>query len=306
MPDDPEAPDTAAPPRTVLEFLRRASTFLAARGSASARLDAEVLLAAVLATDRVGVYLRFDQPLAPAEVESYRALVRRRAAGEPVAYLTGRREFWSRDLAVTPAVLIPRPETELLVERLLAAVPDRAAPLRVLDLGTGSGALAVALAAELPSATVVALDVSRAAAAVAAANARACGVEDRVLLLAADWCTALRPEARFDVIVSNPPYVESGALDALPPEVRAEPRLALDGGADGLAAYRVLVPAAAPLLAPGGRLFVEVGVGQASAVAEICAAAGFGEAVCYDDLAGIARIVAAGARTAGEDVGVAV
>jgi len=276
-------------PRTVLEFLGRAQEFLASRGVASPRLDAEVLLAFVLGIDRVGVYLRFDQPLAAREVDVYRELLRRRAAGTPVAYLTGVREFWSVALAVTRDVLIPRPETELLVERVLAGRTD--GDLRILDLGTGSGALAIALARELPAARVVAVDVSPAAAAVASANAARAGVDTRVTVVVGSWTEPLDAAARFDVIVSNPPYVPTGALAGLAPEVRAEPAQALDGGDDGLAAYRTLAPQAAARLAPGGRLLVEVGEGQAEAVAAILVAAGLEGVAWHVDLAGIARVV---------------
>ena len=282
-------------PRTALDYLRRATAFLAAHGSTTPRLDAEVLLAAVLATDRVGVYLSFDRPLADSEITAYRELVRRRAGGEPAAYLTGRREFWSHELAITPDVLIPRPETELLVERALAAVGDRMRPVRLLDLGTGSGAIAIALAAELPAAAVVAVDASPAATALARRNAAAAGVAARVALVVGDWGGCLRPGAHFDVVVSNPPYVTTGALAGLPAEVRREPRLALDGGADGLAAYRRLVPEAARLLVPGGRLLVEVGVDQAQAVTALLDACGLVDGECYTDLAGIARVVGAAA-----------
>ena len=294
-------PARTAEPGTALSYLRRAADFLAARGVASARLDAEVLLASVLATDRVGVYLRFDQPLAPREVDAYRELVRRRAGGTPVAYLTGVREFWSIPLAVTPDVLIPRPETELLVERVLAlvAVADAnhagggARSLRILDLGTGSGALAIALARALPQSVVTAVDVSPAAAAIAAANARRAGVAERVTVVVGSWTAALDPAARFDIVVSNPPYVPTAAIATLAPEVRAEPVLALDGGADGLDAYRALAPDAAARLVPGGQLLVEVGAGQAEAVAAIFVAAGLGEVAWHADLAGVARVVVA-------------
>jgi release factor glutamine methyltransferase len=301
MSDAPTPPGGATEPRTTLAYLQRAADFLAARGVANARLDAEVLLASVLAIDRVGVYLRFDQPLAPGEVDAYRELVRRRAGGVPVAYLTGRREFWSIALAVTPDVLIPRPETELLVERVLAlvAVADAsdvgsgARPLRILDLGTGSGALAIALARELPQAIVTAVDVSPAAVAVAAANARRAGVADRVTVVVGSWTSALDPAARFDVVVSNPPYVPTAELATLAAEVRAEPALALDGGADGLTAYRAFVPDAVARLAPGARLLVEVGAGQAEAVAAIFVAAGLENVAWHADLAGVARVVVA-------------
>lgn len=294
--DRPVAPD--AEPRTVLAYLRRAAEFFAARGIASARLDAEVLLASVLAIDRVGVYLRFDQPLAAGEVDAYRELVRRRAGGAPVAYLTGVREFWSIPLAVSPDVLIPRPETELLIECVLASCRPAVSPLRILDLGTGSGAVAIALARELPDADVVAVDVSPAAAAVAAANAQRAGVAARVAVVVGSWTSPLDAAARFDVIVSNPPYVPTAEMATLAAEVRAEPALALDGGADGLAAYRALVPEAMARLAPGGRVLVEVGAGQAEAVAAIFVAAGLDGVAWHADLAGVPRVVAGRAAAA--------
>ncbi|MCC6847966.1 MAG: peptide chain release factor N(5)-glutamine methyltransferase [Deltaproteobacteria bacterium] len=283
-----------AAPETALAYLELAARFFAGRGIASARLDAELLLAEVLGTDRIGVYLRFDRPLAGTEVDAYRALVKRRGGGEPVAHLLGRREFWSRSFVVTPDVLVPRPETELVVERALAAADaagGRARPLRILDLGTGSGALAVTLAAELPQADVTAVDASPAALAVAGRNAAALGVAARTRFLASDWTTALAAAARFDLVVSNPPYVPSGDLADLPPEVRREPTLALDGGPDGLAAYRRIAAEAARVLAPGGALVCEVGAGQAAAVAALFEAAGLGAIGRFADLAGIERVV---------------
>jgi release factor glutamine methyltransferase len=285
-------------PETALAYLELAAKFFAGRGIPSARLDAELLLAEVLATDRVGVYLRFDRPLGRPEVDAYRALIKRRGDGEPVAHLTGRREFWSRSLVVSPDVLVPRPETELVVERALAAIdaPDRA--WRILDLGTGSGAIAIALASERPNAAITAVDVSPAAAAVAERNAAAHGVGARVRILVSDWTAALAPEERFNLVVSNPPYIPSADLATLSAEVRREPALALDGGADGLRAYRRIVEEAARVLEPDGTLVCEVGAGQAAAVADLFAAAGFGDVGRFADLAGIERVIA-GTRTAG-------
>jgi release factor glutamine methyltransferase len=301
---EPKAIGKSKPaPETALAYLELAAKFLAGRGAASARLDAELLLAEVLATDRVGVYLRFDRPLGRVEVDAYRELIRRRGEGEPVAHLTGRREFWSRSFVVTPDVLVPRPETELVVERALAwieATGSRDRALRVLDLGTGSGALAVALAAELPEATVVAVDLSPAAAAIAERNAEAAGVSARVRVVVSDWTAALPADARVDLVVANPPYIRSGDLASLPPEVRRDPVLALDGGADGLDAYRRIAVEAARVLDPGGALFCEVGAGQAPEVAALLGAAGFEDVATFADLAGIARVVGGNAAVAAE------
>jgi release factor glutamine methyltransferase len=276
---------------TALGYLELAAKFLAARGVPSARLDAELLLALLLRTDRVGVYLRFDRPLDRAEVDAYRELIRRRGEGEPVAHLTGRREFWSRSLTVTPDVLVPRPETELAVERTLALAGARDRVLRVLDLGTGSGAIAIAVAGELPAATVVAVDVSPAAVTVARANVAAAGLAERVDVRASDWTAALDPAERFDLVVSNPPYVPSAEIATLAAEVRREPRLALDGGPDGLDAYRRLVPEALRVLAADGALVVEVGAGQADAVAALLAEHGLTDVDVARDLAGVERVV---------------
>lgn len=300
---DSKAAGKKPAPETALAYLELAAKFLAARGAATARLDAELLLAEVLGTDRVGVYLRFDRPLGRVEVDAYRELIRRRGEGEPVAHLTGRREFWSRSFVVTPDVLVPRPETELVVERALAWIEgtggrDRA--LRMLDLGTGSGALAVALAAELPEAHLTAVDVSPAAAAIAERNAEAAGVSARVRVVVSDWTAALPADARFDLIVANPPYIRSGDLATLPPEVRREPVLALDGGTDGLDAYRRIAVEAARVLEPGGGFFCEVGAGQAPEVAALLGAAGFEDVVTFPDLAGIARVVGGSAAVAAE------
>jgi release factor glutamine methyltransferase len=288
-------------PETALAYLELAAKFLAGRGAASARLDAELLLAEVLTTDRVGVYLRFDRPLGRAEVDAYRELIRRRGDGEPVAHLTGRREFWSRSFTVTPDVLVPRPETELIVERALAWAGEsggRERGLRILDLGTGSGAIAVALAGELPQATVIAVDVSPAAAAIAERNVDAAGVAGRVRVLVSDWTAALPGDARFDLVVTNPPYVRSADLPALSAEVRREPALALDGGADGLDAYRRIAVEAARVVDPAGALFCEVGAGQAPAVAALLEGAGFAGVATFADLAGIARVVGGTAAVA--------
>ena len=272
---------------TVLKLLRWTADYFKGRGIDSPRLDAELLLAATLGLDRVGLYLNFERPLQTEELAAYRERVRRRAGREPLAYILGHTEFWSLPLKVTRDVLIPRPDTELLVEQALQRV---AGPARMLDVGTGSGALAIALAHEKPEWQVKATDISAAALAIAAENARTNGLEGRIDFLAGDL--AALPAGPFDLIVSNPPYIPAGDLAGLMSEVRDfEPRLALDGGDDGLDAYRALARQAGKALAPGGWLLVEVGIDQSAAVQALFAAAGLTELYNALDLAGIERVV---------------
>lgn len=274
---------------TVLKLLRWTTDYFAGRGIDSPRLDAELLLAANLGLDRVGLYVNFERPLQADELAAFREQVRRRAGREPLAYILGQTEFWSLPLKVTPAVLIPRPETELLVEESLARFTPAG---RVLDVGTGSGALAIALAHERPGCSVTAIDVSAAALEVAGANARSNGVAERICFLQQDLATL--PAGPFGLIVANPPYIPSGEHASLMPEVRDfEPRLALDGGADGLDAYRALARQADNVLAQDGWLLVEVGIGQAAAVRELFAGAGLVDLFTARDLAGIERVVGA-------------
>ncbi|HWN07445.1 MAG TPA: peptide chain release factor N(5)-glutamine methyltransferase [Steroidobacteraceae bacterium] len=253
--------------------------------SPSAALDAEILVAHVAGTGRPALAADPDRPLCPEELLALESLARRRLAGEPVAYLTGRREFWSLDLEVTPEVLVPRPETELAVERVLAALGDGGQPA-VLDLGTGSGAIALAVAHERPDAAVTATDVSAAALAVAKRNATRLGLKN-LRFLEGSWFDPLAG-SRFDVIASNPPYVAAGdpALAAL----AHEPRAALLGGTDGLAAIEAIVCAAPFHLEPGGWLIVEHGAAQGAAVRALFAAAGLAAVATRPDLAGHERV----------------
>lgn len=280
---------------TVLELIRLAAGYLAEKGVATARLDAEVLLGHVLGLDRVALYVQFDRPLTADEVTAYRRAVARRGRREPVAQIVGSKEFFSLDFLVTRDVLTPRPETELLVEVGLRFLQERAAagaPQRILDVGTGSGVLAVTLAKHLPAAQVWATDVSSAALEVAAANARRHGVAERIRFAQGEWTAPAAVAAPFDLIVSNPPYIPGRDIEGLAPEVREyEPRLALDGGADGLDAYRALLPEALQVAAPGGLVAVEVGDGQADAVERIGVAAGLRAAKRWTDLAGRERVV---------------
>jgi release factor glutamine methyltransferase len=219
-------------------------------------------------------------------------MVRRREMREPIAYILGAKEFWSLPLEVGPAVLIPRPESESLVEAALGRIGGRAAPCRLLDLGTGSGCLLLALLSELPQAIGLGVDLSPDALEIARRNTERLGLTARARFMQGSWGRGLGD--RFDLIVSNPPYVGSGQLDGLEPEVRAfEPAIALSAGPDGLAAYRSLIPDCARLLEPNGALVLEIGQGQGDAVARILAAHGFRVAERRPDLAGIERCLVA-------------
>jgi release factor glutamine methyltransferase len=275
----------------VLDLLTWTKEHFAAKGIETPRLDAELLLAFALGCDRLRLYVEFEKPVTAEERARFRALVRRRAEERvPVAYLTGVREFWSLPLAVTPDVLIPRPDTETLVEAVLSRVPDRAAPLAVLDLGTGSGAIALALARELPRAELTASDVSAAALAVARKNAEALGLAERVRFALGDGFAPVAGE-RFDLIVSNPPYVAEGGAAGLAPELRHEPALALFAEGDGTALLRRIAAEARPRLRGPGLLALELAPAQAADVTQCLAAAGFGELAEHRDLAGRVRAV---------------
>jgi release factor glutamine methyltransferase len=282
--------------RTVMEVVRLSTGYLQGRGSGSPRLDAELLAATALGVRRLDLYLQFDRPLDETQLSAIRELVRRRGDGEPVAYITGEREFYGRPFSVSAAVLIPRPETETLVDlalKRIRAVSQVGRVLRIADLGTGSGCVALTLAAEIPAATLVGTDLSEAALAVAAANARRHGFAGRVELVAGSWADPLRGR-EFDVVVSNPPYIPSAELAALAGDVRDhEPALALDGGEDGLDAYRALLPSLAAILAPGGWAAVEIDIRAAASVSTLARdALGPGlRIVGHDDLSGRPRVL---------------
>jgi len=256
-------------------------------------LDAQVLLAHLLGKDRAWLVAHGDDALSRERVDAFLVLARRRRDGEPVAYLTGTREFWGLALQVSPAVLIPRPETETLVELALARLPkDR--DVRVLDLGTGSGAIALAIAHERPRAMILATDVSADALEVARENARRLGIGN-VEFAPSDWydgVAAAWQGGAFDLIASNPPYVAAGDPHLGEGDVRFEPARALTPGGDGTAAIMRIVAGARERLAPGGSLVVEHGVDQADVVRALFAAAGFAAIVAVRDLAGIPRVVA--------------
>ncbi len=265
-----------------------AARMLQRAGIDSARLDAELLMAAAADAPRARLIAGLVAPAEPA-MRRYARWVARRAAREPLAYILGHREFYSLDFEVTPAVLIPRPETETLVRVALECLGERP-DARVLDIGTGSGAIAVAIASHARSATVVATDISQAALEVARRNATRHGVLARLEFIRADLWPPEQP--LFDLIVSNPPYVAAGAIDLLAPEIaRFEPRIALAAGPDGLSFYRRIAHDAREYLQSGGCLLLEVGDGQAGAVASLCTLAGASGVTTINDLAATQRVV---------------
>jgi release factor glutamine methyltransferase len=265
------------------------------RGIDTPDLDARILVGHALGLDHAALVRTGGRPLDAAEIARIEALATRRLAREPVARITGVKEFWGLEFAVTPAVLVPRPETETVVEQALAAIDRdgaRSRALRIADLGVGSGAILIALLTELPNARAIGTDRDPAALAVARENARRLGVTARAKFVACDFGAALAPG--WDLMVTNPPYVRSGEIATLEPDVRDfDPRGALDGGPDGLAAYRAIAIDARRIVAPNAHLIAEIGKGQDQAVAALFAAAGFGGIRIAPDLAGIPRAVVA-------------
>lgn len=280
---------------TVLEVIQRSAAFLARKEVESPRLQAELLLAHVLALPRLRLYLDFERVLTEPELERMRALVQRRGAREPLQYVVGTTSFCGRELRLTPAVLIPRPETEQLAEhagQFLTGLGER--PVAVLDFGTGSGCLAISLALLAPHAVVHALDVSVEALEVARENATLHGVSDRIRFHAGDGLGALPPELRFQLVVANPPYIPTAEIATLAPEVRDyEPRTALDGGTDGLESIRRLATDTPPFLAAEGRLWLELGDGQASPARDLFKEAGWQVNEVLPDLAQRPRFLTA-------------
>ena len=273
---------------TPLKLIGWTQGYFASRGVDAPRLTAELLLARVLSCDRVRLYLDFDKPLGEAELAAYREMVRRRAAGEPTAYVTGRKDFLGRSFHVDARALVPRPETELVVEAALAALPDGGA---ALDLCTGTGCIAVTIALDRPGVRVTAVETSPEALALARENAAALGAE--LELLQGDLYAPVPPGRRFHVVVANPPYVPTGELPGLSREVQREPRIALDGGPDGLAVLRRVVEGAPAALHPGGALVVEMHESHVESLPRLCLAAGFARAEAHPDLAGLPRYVLA-------------
>jgi release factor glutamine methyltransferase len=257
----------------------------------NAERDAELLLLYVTGAARTVLFTDGDRPLRAEELATYEELIARRQTGEPIQYILGEQEFYGLPFKVTSAVLIPRPETELLVEAVLDRLPNDE-PLRIVDVGTGSGAIAIAVAHYLPQASVTALDLSEAALAVARENAQRLGLDHRVRFMRSDLLTGVEGEEPFDAVLSNPPYIPESDRQSLHRQVREfEPGMALFAGAEGMDIYRNLIPAAAGLLKPGGLLAVEMGYGQRLAIEGLLH--GWNGAEVLNDLQGIARVVIA-------------
>ncbi len=283
-------------PWTILRMILWSADYLAEKGVQSSRLDAEWLLADALEVERLQLYLQYDRPLSPEERAAFKPLLRRRAGREPLQYILGRTAFRELDLMTDTRVLVPRPETEVLVEEVLAWAAARPEALEtVLDVGTGSGAVALSLAVEGACGRIVATDISSEALEVAAANARRHDVTEQVEFRLGGLFVALEVEERFDLVVSNPPYVEEGQKPELEPEVSEwEPAGALFAGPDGLDVIRPLIAGAAGRVLPGGLLALEVGTGQESRVVELIEETGaFAPARVRRDLSGRPRVVMA-------------
>lgn len=280
-----------AEPERLLDLQKSAIGRLRAAGVDGADVDAAILLAEVLQCDRAALLRRSRDVIAAPEVERYRRLLAAREAGRPVSRILGRREFWSLSFEVCDDVLDPRSDSETLIEAVLRR-RDRGEDLRILDLGTGSGCLLLALLSEYPAAHGLGVDLSRAALAAASRNAERFGLAARARFGVADWGDGIAE--RFDIVIANPPYIAGAEISALAREVRLhDPLLALDGGEDGLAAFRKLVPALPDLLRTGGLAVLECGIGQASRVSSLLNSAGFARVEIAKDLAGIERCLTA-------------
>ncbi|MGA6927384.1 MAG: peptide chain release factor N(5)-glutamine methyltransferase [Desulfosarcina sp.] len=291
----PSASNPSPTSWTPLKLVAWTTGYFNDHGIDGARTEAEVLLAHTLGTRRIDLYLNYDQPLCDDELARFKAVVKRRVDHEPVAYITGTREFWSLELMVNRSVLIPRPETECLVEAVLPFLDHRTGPpKRVLDLGTGSGAIVIALAHEHPRHRYLAMDRSAAAVRTARQNAGKHHLDHRIDWFCGDWNAALATRRRnFDLIVSNPPYIRSGDMEGLQPEIRHyEPGMALDGSTDGLTCLRRIVEAGHRHLRTGGRIALEIGCDQAEAVLALAEATGrYRHFRIVKDYSGLDRVV---------------
>lgn len=272
-------------------LIDRTTRTFAQEGLPTPRLDAEVLLAACLQTDRSEFYIHPEREVPPDRRRRFARWVGRRRRGQPVAYITGEKEFWSLSMAVGPQVLVPRPETEILVEEVLRLAASLPADPRILEVGVGSGAVSIALATELPRARIAATDISPDALVLARVNARRHGVDSRIALMAGDLFEPVR--GPFDLVVSNPPYIPEGAYDGLPVEVRCEPRLALLAGPDGTDVHRRLIADGGRYLKAGGWLCLEMGEGQGGRLTAALEKAGYTDIVRRKDYGGRERVIRA-------------
>jgi release factor glutamine methyltransferase len=271
----------------LLQVLERTDAFLKKKGSSSPRLDAELLLGQVLNLSRLDVYMNFERPLTEDELDTLRPLVKQRGERVPMAYVLGKKEFWSMEFSCAPGVLVPRPDTETLVE---AALPFCQGETFLADVGAGTGCVGLAIAKECPDVKLFATDLAPEALSLVKKNLAALEMTGRVAVLRGNLLEPIPNDRRVDVVVSNPPYIPSAEINGLEPEVSAhEPRLALDGGVDGLDCYRALIPAA---FARAQRAcLVEIGKGQAADVAALFQKAGFVQVQTHADLAGVERVV---------------
>jgi release factor glutamine methyltransferase len=281
---------------TILKLLKWTTAYFRSNHIEQSRPAAEILLAHALGLGRVDLYVQYDRPLESRELEVYKGFIQRRIQREPVAYIVGKKEFWSIDLKVTSDVLIPRPETETLVEAALRIVPREPgpAPLRILDLGTGSGAIVLAMASERPGHSFYAVDRSEKALAVARDNAQAHKLDKVITFLQGNWFDPLRDLGRyFNVIVSNPPYISSHEFEVLPPEItQYEPQEALKGGPDGLEAMRLIIKQASDHMVPGGWLLFEIGHDQWAALEKLIESSGtYSDWSVIKDYSGYNRVV---------------
>jgi len=277
---------------TVLEIIKRTTEFFEKRGVESARLNAELLIGHALGLKRMPLYLQFERPLTEPELEKIRPLVKRRGNREPLQYITGETEFSGLKLKVDARVLIPRPETERLVELIQERLT--APPASILDLGTGSGAIALALAKIYPEAAITAVDKSEPALALARENATHTGLAGRLSFIVSDWFSGLPPGGQFELIVANPPYLSDEEMRAAQPEVKDfEPTTALSAGANSAAALQLIIAGARAHLAPGGLLACETGIAQHPHLLELAAGAGFARTESLRDLTGRDRYLLA-------------
>jgi release factor glutamine methyltransferase len=276
---------------TIKDVLEWTAGYFRKKGIVTARLDAEVLLAHCLNVDRLHLYLNLDRPLRQEERIRYRELIRRRAMREPVALIRGVKEFWSLRLKAAPGVLIPRPDTETLVEAVLEEIRERPSP-SILEIGTGSGAIAITVVLENSRARIIATDIDRRALDAARFNAENLGVSASICFLASDLFAAFREGSKFDVVCCNPPYIPSDIIPTLEPEINFEPRRALDGGPDGLTIVRQLVSEAKRYLADRGALIIEIGSEQEASVREMFETlGGLHDIRAIPDLSGKPRVV---------------